>query len=40
MGISEVIGGEPSLTAILTIITGIVGAAFGSFSPETQDMIL
>ena len=31
MGISEVIGGEPSLTAILTIITGIVGAAFGSF---------
>lgn len=31
MGISEVIGGQPSLTAILTIITGIVGAAFGSF---------
>lgn len=31
MGISEVIGGEPSLTAILTVMTGIVGAAFGTF---------
>ena len=26
MGVSEVIGGEPSLTAILTVMTGIVGA--------------
>lgn len=31
MGVSEVIGGEPSLTAILTVMTGIVGAAFGTF---------
>ena len=30
MGVSEVIGGEPSLTAILTVMTGIVGAAFGT----------
>ena len=29
--VSEVIGGEPSLTAILTVMTGIVGAAFGTF---------
>ena len=31
MGISEIIGGIPSITAIITIITGIVGASFGSF---------
>lgn len=31
MGISEVIGGIPSLTAIITIITGIIGATFGTF---------
>jgi len=32
MGISELIGGIPSLTAIITIITGIVGAAFATFT--------
>jgi predicted murein hydrolase (TIGR00659 family) len=32
MGISEIIGGIPSLTAIITIVTGIVGAAFGTFT--------
>ena len=32
MGISEIIGGVPSLTAILTIVTGIVGAALGTFT--------
>ena len=32
MGISELIGGVPSLTAIITIITGIVGASFGTFA--------
>lgn len=31
MGISELIGGVPSLTAIITILTGILGAALGSF---------
>jgi len=31
MGISELIGGVPSLTAIITIVTGILGAALGSF---------
>lgn len=31
MGISELIGGIPSLTAIITIITGIIGAALGAF---------
>ena len=31
MGISEIIGGVPSLTAIITKVTGIVGAAFGTF---------
>lgn len=31
MGISEIIGGVPSLTAIITIVTGIVGAALGTF---------
>lgn len=31
MGISEIIGGVPSLTAIITIMTGIVGAALGTF---------
>ena len=31
MGISEVIGGIPSITAIITIITGITGASFGVF---------
>ncbi|MGB1612393.1 MAG: LrgB family protein, partial [Arenicellales bacterium] len=32
MGISEMIGGIPSLTAIITVITGIVGAALGAFA--------
>ncbi len=32
MGIAEVIGGIPSLTAIITIITGIIGAAFATFT--------
>ena len=31
MGISELIGGIPSLTAIITIITGIIGASLGTF---------
>ena len=31
MGISELIGGVPSLTAIITIVTGIIGAAMGTF---------
>jgi len=31
MGISEIIGGVPSLTAIITIVTGIIGAALGTF---------
>ena len=31
MGISEIIGGIPSLTAIITIITGVVGASLGVF---------
>ena len=31
MGIAEIIGGVPSLTAIITIVTGIFGAAFGTF---------
>ena len=31
MGISEQIGGIPSLTAVIVIITGICGAAFGSW---------
>ena len=31
MGISEVIGGIPSLTAIITIVTGVTGAAIGTF---------
>ena len=31
MGISELIGGIPSLTAIITIITGIIGASLGIF---------
>ena len=31
MGISEIIGGIPSLTAIITIITGIIGASLGVF---------
>ena len=30
MGISEIIGGIPSLTAIITIITGIIGASLRS----------
>lgn len=29
MGITEALGGLPSLTAVLVILTGIVGAAFG-----------
>ena len=32
MGISELIGGIPSLTAIITIITGIIGASLGTFA--------
>jgi len=32
MGIAELTGGIPSLTAIITIITGIIGAAFGTFT--------
>ena len=31
MGISELIGGIPSLTAIITIFTGIIGASLGIF---------
>ena len=31
MGISEIIGGIPSLTAIITLITGIIGASLGIF---------
>lgn len=31
MGISDVIGGVPSLTAVMTITTGIIGATFGAF---------
>ena len=31
MGISEIIGGIPSLTAIITILTGVVGASLGVF---------
>lgn len=32
MGISELIGGVPSLTAIITVVTGIIGAALGTFA--------
>jgi len=32
MGISELIGGVPSLTAIITVLTGIIGASFGTFA--------
>ena len=32
MGISDLIGGIPSLTAIITVLTGIVGASFGTFA--------
>jgi len=32
MGISEIIGGIPSLTAIITVLTGIMGATFGTFA--------
>lgn len=31
MGISEQLGGLPSLTAVLVILTGILGAAFGPY---------
>ena len=31
MGIADMIGGVPSLTAIITIATGITGAALGRF---------
>jgi predicted murein hydrolase (TIGR00659 family) len=31
MGISESIGGLPSLTAVLVILTGIAGAVFGTY---------
>ncbi len=30
MGISETIGGLPSLTAVLVVVTGIIGAVFGT----------
>jgi predicted murein hydrolase (TIGR00659 family) len=36
MGISEALGGLPSLTAVLVILTGILGAAFG---PLVLDLI-
>lgn len=29
MGLSEIIGGTPSLTAVLVILCGIIGAVFG-----------
>ena len=32
MGIADLIGGIPSLTAIITILTGIMGASFGTFA--------
>jgi predicted murein hydrolase (TIGR00659 family) len=32
MGIADLIGGIPSLTAIITILTGIIGASFGTFA--------
>ena len=31
MGVSEVIGGVPSITAIIAIMTGIMGASFATF---------
>ncbi|WP_319530084.1 LrgB family protein [uncultured Cohaesibacter sp.] len=31
MGITEVLGGSPSLTAVLVIITGIIGAVLGPY---------
>ncbi len=31
MGISEELGGLPSLTAVLVIVTGVLGAAFGTW---------
>ena len=31
LGISEIIGGIPSLTAIITLITGVIGASLGVF---------
>ena len=34
MGISEIIGGIPSLTAIITLITGIIGASLGVKPPS------
>jgi len=30
MGISETIGGLPSLTAVMVVVTGIIGAVFGT----------
>ncbi|WP_029058786.1 LrgB family protein [Stappia stellulata] len=36
MGVSEALGGLPSLTAVLVILTGILGAAFG---PLVLDLI-
>ena len=30
MGISETIGGLPSLTAVMVVVTGILGAVFGT----------
>ncbi len=32
MGIAEQIGGLPSLTAVLVILTGILGAVFGTWT--------
>lgn len=36
MGISERLGGLPSLTAVLVILTGIIGAMFG---PPLLDLL-
>jgi len=38
MGISEIIGGIPSLTAIITLITGIIGASLGVFVFELMKL--
>ncbi len=35
MGIADLIGGIPSLTAIITILTGIIGASFGTFALDS-----
>ena len=38
MGISEIIGGIPSLTAIITLITGVVGASLGVFVVDLRKL--